>query len=153
MDFFPVESYLYQSYELTHGVNQTNTGQNRHYIANRKLVVHFPKPSNGSTIKWQRITIAIDDTVLLWRFPIATQTAELKYLKDPSSVFKDAVDGQFEQSLSTPNPLNDLSCVLVTKSTHLKILNCHTNCRAEIFEGSFKCQGKRSEPGNYRPVN
>ena len=27
----------------------------------------------------------------------------------------------------------------MTKSTHLKIPNCHTNCRAEIFEGSFKC--------------
>ena len=25
--------------------------------------MHFPKPSNGSTIKWQRITVAIDDTV------------------------------------------------------------------------------------------
>ena len=69
---------------------------------------------------------------------MAKQTAELKYWINPTYDFKDAVDGQLQQSLSAPNPLDDLSCVLVTKSTHLKIPNSHTNCRAEIFEGSFK---------------
>jgi len=48
---------------IIYGVNQTNVGQNRHYIASRKLVVHFPKPNSGSTIKGPLITVAIDDTV------------------------------------------------------------------------------------------
>ena len=60
---FPVESYLYQTNKVINGVNQTDAGQNCHYIANRKLVVQFPKPYSGSTIKWQRVTVAIDDTV------------------------------------------------------------------------------------------
>ena len=68
-------------------------------------------------------------------------------MKDPSSVFKDAVDGQFEQSLSTPTPLNDLSCVLVTKSTHLEIfaqtaelkyLKDPSNALKDAVEGQFK---------------
>ena len=100
--------------------------------------------TGSSSNHWALQTLWKTDYVSFWqnqlipRFPIAAQTAWLKCLKDPSSVFKDAVDRQFQWSLSAPNPLNDLSCVLVTKSTHLKILNCHTNCRAEIFEGSFK---------------
>ena len=63
MGFLHVKSYLYQTYKVIHGVDQTNAGQNRHYITNRKLVVHFPKPSSGSTIKGPLITVAIDDTV------------------------------------------------------------------------------------------
>ena len=60
---FPVESFLYRTYKVIHGGNQTYTGQNRHYIANRKSVVHFPKPHSGCTIKGLLITFAFDDTV------------------------------------------------------------------------------------------
>ena len=53
-------------YKIIHGVNHTNAGQNRHYITNRKLVVHFPKPNSGFTIKGPLITVANDDTVTSW---------------------------------------------------------------------------------------
>ena len=33
-----------------------------HYIINRKLVVHFPRPKSNSTKKGPCITFAIDDT-------------------------------------------------------------------------------------------
>ena len=78
---------------------------------------------------------------------MAKQTAELKYWINPTYDFKDAVDGQLQQSLSAPNPLNDLSCILVTKSTHLKIfaqtaelkyLKDPSNALKDAVEGQFK---------------
>ena len=77
--------------------------------------------------------------ILIWQFPIAKLTAGLRYWEAPSSVLKDAVDGQFQQSLSTPNPVKNWFCLLVTKFTHSKIPNCRTNCLTKMFEGSFKC--------------
>ena len=54
---------------------------------------------------WMTYHVSWWQDLLIWRFPIATQTAELKYLKDPSSIFKDAVDGLFQQALTAQSLL------------------------------------------------
>ena len=65
------------------------------------------------------------------------QSVVFKYGRDPSIIFKEAVDGLFQQFLEALNLGNDVPCLLMTKSTHLTVVDWCTICWLQILEGSF----------------
>ena len=65
------------------------------------------------------------------------QIVVFTYGRDPSSIFKEAVDGLFQQFLKALNLGNDVPCLLMTKSTHLTIVDWCTIYWLQILEGSF----------------
>ena len=97
-----------------------------------------------SNIPWELWTIwmtyhaLLQHNILTWQLETGKQVVEFKYGKDPSSIFKDAVDRLFQQSLSTLNLGNDKTCILMIRYTYLIIAVWHTKCWAKIIKGSFK---------------
>ena len=52
--------------------------------------------------------------ILSGRLPTCKQTTWCEWIEDPSSAFKDSVDGQFQQSLWAPTFFRDSPCLLTT---------------------------------------
>ena len=77
--------------------------------------------------------------LITWYILLTTlaQTVVFKYGRDPSSIFKEAVDGLFQQFLEALNLGNDIPCFLMTKSTHLTIVDWCTISWLQLLEGSF----------------
>ena len=52
--------------------------------------------------------------IISGRLPTCKQTIWCEWIEDPSSAFKDSVDGQFQQSLWAPTFFRDSPCLLTT---------------------------------------
>ena len=76
--------------------------------------------------------------ILSWQLQTCKQTIWWEWIENPSSIFKDAVDGLFQQSPRAPTFYRDLLCLLTTQYTQWTIANLQTNHLAWMDRGSFK---------------
>ena len=88
---------------------------------------------------WDHLSIFFKKCLLTCYILLTTlaQSVVFKYGRDPSSIFKEAVDKLFQQFLEALNLGNDVPWLLMTKSTHLTVVDWCTICWLQILEGSF----------------
>ena len=98
--------YMHDNCWLVHNLLTSNIKRILHASWRMQL-------TSCSNILWELWTIwmtchaLLKHNILNWQLETGKQVVELKYGKDPSSIFQDAVDGLFQQSLSTLNLEND----------------------------------------------
>ena len=98
----------------------------------------IPAISESSILFYEAYHAFLRCYILSWQLQTCKQTIWWEWIENASSIFKDAVDGLFQQSPRAPTFYRGLLCLLTTQYTQWTIANLQTNHLVWMDRGSFK---------------